>query len=230
MKQKLKFIIISLLSVVFLVSAVMICSEIIMSQKEKDAFIALAEIVEMPKIIKDPLTDGNADPPKQNGEPKQEKNLTALFEQNSDFAGWLFIPDTDINYPVMHTVNEPEKYLHKDFYGDYSKSGVPFIDYRCNLTDSNIIIYGHNMKNGTMFGSLKEYKSNTYKKSHEIIYFQTSAEVHEFRVTDVLTTDIYSEKYNDLSSDGTRKLMLSTCYGDSQTQRLIIVAEEVKAD
>ncbi len=54
------------------------------------------------------------------------------------------------NYPVMHTPRNPQKYLRMNFYGEYSQSGVPFLDYRCSLDSGNLLICGHNMKNGRL--------------------------------------------------------------------------------
>ena len=69
-----------------------------------------------------------------------------LFAQNSDCIGWLCIPDTQLSYPVMHTPDNPQKYLRRSFYGEYSQSGVPFLDWRCGLQSDHLIVYGHNMK------------------------------------------------------------------------------------
>lgn len=82
------------------------------------------------------------------------RNLTPLFEQNADCLGWICIPDTSVNYPVMHTPQEPEKYLRRNFESEYSVSGVPFLEGTSLLNDTNLIIYGHNMKNGTMFSDV----------------------------------------------------------------------------
>lgn len=78
----------------------------------------------------------------------------SIFEQNNDFFGWLQIEGTAVDYPVMHTPEDPEYYLRKNFDGDYSVSGVPFITSECYEGCGNYIIYGHNMKNGSMFNSM----------------------------------------------------------------------------
>ena len=85
------------------------------------------------------------------------RNLQLLFEQNSDCIGWVYIPNTTLDYPVMHTPNDPQKYLRRSFEGKYSFSGVPFLDARCSTESDNLIIYGHNLKNDTMFSSLGGY-------------------------------------------------------------------------
>lgn len=78
-------------------------------------------------------------------------DFDALNQLNSDCIGWVRIPDTGIDYPVMHTPDEPEKYLNKNYDGYFSYSGVPFLDARCTTYNTNMIIYGHNMSTGTMF-------------------------------------------------------------------------------
>ncbi|RGY78805.1 class B sortase [Parabacteroides distasonis] len=101
---------------------------------------------------------------------------------------------TAIDYPVMHTPNDPKKYLYKNFNGQYSTSGTPFLDARCtinssncilyghnmrngqlfaSLNSSNCILYGHNMRNGQLFASLKQYVDKSYYKKHPEVEFQT---------------------------------------------------------
>ncbi len=66
----------------------------------------------------------------------------------------------------MHTPNDPEKYLNRNFYGDYSVSGVPFLDAGCTLYGTNMIIYGHDMSGGTMFAPLLNYMTKSYAQNH----------------------------------------------------------------
>ena len=75
-----------------------------------------------------------------------------VYEQNSDFVGWITIDGTSINYPVMQTKDEPDFYINHGFDKSYSDYGVPYVQENCELGNSdNLVIYGHNMKNGTMF-------------------------------------------------------------------------------
>ena len=87
----------------------------------------------------------------------------AVQEQNSDFVGWLSIPGTNIDYPVMQTVNEPNFYLKRGFDKQYSDYGVPYVQENCDLALSdNCVIYGHHMNNGTMFADLCKYESEDF--------------------------------------------------------------------
>ena len=98
-------------------------------------------------------------------EEKPKRNYGLLKEKNPDFAGWLRIPDTKIDYPVMHTPDDMQYYIRRDFYGESSVSGTPFIGDFCSTDSGSMIIYAHNMKNGTLFGELDEYESEDYRKS-----------------------------------------------------------------
>lgn len=135
-----------LLSAAAVLSGVKIYSELKEQQKEKEDFAAVAEIAELPmteapaESVTDAETEPSAGPTEQ---PAAERNIQALIAENADCVGWLSIDGTNISYPVMHTPSEPQKYLRRNFYGKYSQSGVPFLDGRCDLQSTNLIIYGH---------------------------------------------------------------------------------------
>lgn len=101
-------------------------------------------------------------------------DFTSLLEQNSDIVGWLYCPDTPINYPVVQG-KDNSQYLRADLNGKYLVSGTIFADYRNGAIgeDANYIVYGHNMKNGTMFGSLVKYKEQSYYDEHPVLYYLT---------------------------------------------------------
>ena len=89
-------------------------------------------------------------------------------------VGWIRIDGTAINYPVMQSKEDPEFYLHHAVSGEYSYPGVPFLDARCEVGVSNhLVIYGHNMKNGTMFHNLRNYSSYSWWQSHRKICLNT---------------------------------------------------------
>ena len=114
-----------------------------------------------------------------------------LYQQNSDMIGWIKIEDTKINYPVMQTeINNPNFYINKDFNKKASVSGTPFIDSRCTLESENIIIYSHNMKNGTMFGGLTKYKEKEYYRNHRIIIFDTLYEERKYEIIAVVLSKV----------------------------------------
>ena len=82
------------------------------------------------------------------------------------------------------------------------------------------------MKNETMFSELKKYNNKNFRNSHEIICLQTANGLHKFRVTEVISTNVYDDRYNEIALTGTRKLLLSTCYGRKKTDRLLVIATE----
>ena len=99
----------------------------------------------------------------ENAEGKQEElpdilpEYQAIYQENPEFAGWLTIPDSIVDYPVMKPKNDTDYYLDHTFSGEEDKNGTLFIDSRNDIVhrSTNIIIYGHNMKSSAMFGSLK---------------------------------------------------------------------------
>ena len=101
----------------------------------------------------------------------------ALARKNPDMAGWVYIEGTTVDYPVMHTPDDPEKYLHRDFEGRYAFAGLPFLDADCDPdADSvNLILYAHNMRSGQMFAQLTNYLDPAFRQAHPLISFDTLA-------------------------------------------------------
>ena len=218
-----------LLSAAAVLSGVKIHSELKERQKEKKDFAAVAEIAELPmteapaESVTDTETETSAEPTEQ---PAAERNIQALIAENSDCIGWLSIDGTSISYPVMYTPSEPQKYLRRSFYGQYSQSGVPFLDGRCSTVGGNLIIYGHNMKNGTMFSDLKRYVDRDFLNAHRTVKFETADGVQTFIVTEALKTNTSDAWYDRIDAEDGRHLILSTCYGSGKDGRLLIIAEE----
>ena len=219
-----------LLSAVAVLSGVEIYSELKERQKENEDFSAVAEIAELPmteapaEFVTDAETEPSAEPTEQ---PAAERNIQALIAENADCIGWLSIDGTNISYPVMYTPSNPQKYLRRNFYGKYSQSGVPFLDGRCDLQSTNLIIYGHNMRNGTMFSDLKKYVDKDFQIAHRTVKFETMDGIRYFTVTNVLKTNTSDAWYNRIAAeDGRRCLVLSTCYGSGKDGRLLIIAAE----
>lgn len=101
-------------------------------------------------------------------------DFDALLARNPDVVGWLYCPGTAINYPVVKG-KDNEQYLYTDLDGNYLVSGTLFADYRNDPlgVDDNYIIYGHNMKNGSMFHSLVKYAKQSYYDEHPTIFYLT---------------------------------------------------------
>ena len=218
-----------LLSAAAVLAGVNIYSELKERQKEKEDFAAVAEIAELPmteapaESVTDAETEPSAEPTEQSA---TEHNIPALIAVNGDCIGWLSIDGTNISYPVMYTPSEPQKYLRRNFYGKYSQSGVPFLDGRCGLQSTNLIIYGHNMRNGTMFADLKKYVDRDFLNAHRTVKFETADGVQTFIVTEALKTNTSDGWYDRIAAEDGRQLILSTCYGSGKDGRLLIIAEE----
>lgn len=210
-----------------MLSGVNIYSQLKEQQKEKEDFKAVAEIAELP-MTEAPAEQTESEQAEPTEEPAAERNIPALIAANTDCIGWLSIDGTNISYPVMHTPNDPQKYLRRSFYGQYSQSGVPFLDGRCDLQSTNLIIYGHNMKNGTMFADLKKYLNTDFLNTHRTVRLETADGVFLFTVSEVRRTNISDAWYDRITAEDGRHLILSTCYGSGKDGRLLIIAAETK--
>ena len=104
-------------------------------------------------------------------------DFEALKQINSDIVGWIYLENTPINYPVVQS-NDNDYYLRRLVDGTYNRAGTLFMDYRNdkNMNDWNTIIYGHNMKNNTMFGPIIGYKNQSYYDEHKKIYYFTESQ------------------------------------------------------
>lgn len=218
-----------LLSAAAVLSGAKIYSELKERQKEKKDFASVAEIAKLPiteapaESVTDTETETSAEPTEQS---VAEHNIQALISENANCIGWLSIDGTSISYPVMYTPSEPQKYLRRSFYGQYSQSGVPFLDSRCSMNGGNLIIYGHNMRNGTMFSDLKKYVNREFLNAHRTVKFETADGVQTFTVTEVLKTNTADPWYDHTTCEDGRHLILSTCYGSGKDGRLLIIAAE----
>lgn len=224
-KQRLKKI--SLTILCFLLSALILCSGYMVWKDLHAKQTDISNFEQLREIVEDETKETSENSKEEVKEQTEKKrNIQPILLQNIDCIGWIFIPNTNINYPVMHTPNEPQKYLRLNFDKRYSSSGVPFLDYRCS-EDTNLIIYGHNMKNGTMFSDLKKYLDSSFLNANKIIEFETTDGVSYFEIVEVVKCTSTSEIYNNITVTETRELMLSTCYGSSKKGRLVIRAKEI---
>lgn len=103
------------------------------------------------------------------------RDVQKLHKENPDFVGWLTVPGTKIDYPVMQTSKKnPEYYLRRDFKGNYSIPGTPFVSAYTNMNkDFDWLIYGHNIPTGTMFHTLLRYDNKSFYEKHKTFTFDT---------------------------------------------------------
>ena len=119
--------------------------------------------------------------------------LQEQYEKNPDLAGWLTIPGTRIDYPVMYSPDEPERYLHANFEVSYSFAGLPFLDAACDPESGNRIIYAHNMLDGSMFRTLLKYQQKDFWQRNPVISFSTLYEEQEYEVVAAFYDKVYKK-------------------------------------
>lgn len=110
-------------------------------------------------------------------------DLLTLQEQNEDVAAWIRFDEMDLSYPVMYS-GDNEKYLHRDLSGEDSNAGSLFIDAKNtpDFTDGSTIIYGHNMKNLSMFGRLKKYKKDGFYDKNQYFTVYTDDKAYRYHI------------------------------------------------
>ena len=118
-----------------------------------------------------------------------------IHQKNQKLIGWVKIDNTIIDYPVMQTVNN-EYYLDHNFNQEEDRNGCIFMDYQCDVIKGcdNIILYGHHMKSGKMFGTLNKYSKQSYYEEHPTIQFDTIYEKGTYQVMYVFRSKVYSEE------------------------------------
>ena len=180
-----------------------------------------------------------------------------LHGYNADFVGWIRVPGTEINYPVMQSPDEPNFYLRRNFEKAYSNLGTPYLQENCDIrTCDNLIIYGHHMLDGGMFSDLELYKQKAFWENHKYVRFDTLDELGLYEVMAVVITTAYQadsfQYYNYVENNeltfntyvneckqralydtgmdaeyGDKLVTLSTCEYSSDNGRLIVVAKKI---
>jgi len=271
--KKLLPVFIVIFALAFVFAGVMLVRELTQREKEISEFQELAELVAVPRLTTpERETPDGEEATSPAGQPQTEqkpqtsekpqsgsktqpvvRNLQPLFERNSDCVGWVYIADTKINYPVMHTPREPERYLKKNFDGKRSAAGVPFLEGLCTLRSDNLIIYGHNMKNGTMFAGITKYKNESYWQTHPTIEFETADGVRQYQIFAAVRLKMDDGWYDFRIAKteeehlrqvtrikemalydtgitpayGQQMITLSTCHGAKDEDRMILIAVEI---
>ena len=191
MKSKYLMIGAAFFSALFLFSGVMLWRQYADEKQSAEAFDKIAALVE--------AETPSADEPQESEPPQPEQTAfekyAVVYEQNSDFVGWISIERTNIDYPVMQTIDNPNYYLKHNFEKEYSDYGVPYVQENCALGISdNCVLYGHHMKNGAMFSDLCKYASEDFYREHKTIRFDTLSGFGEYEIIAVFKTAAYSEQ------------------------------------
>ncbi len=135
-----------------------------------------------------------------------ELDLEILRQTNEDVLGWIYIPDTPIDYPLMRA-RDNQEYLNRAWDGTDNRFGSIFMECRNShdFSDFNTLIYGHNMRTEHMFGSLREYESQEYSDAHPLIYIVTDEQVARYEVFAAYEAPVVSDTYRLIFEDDARK-------------------------
>lgn len=165
----------------------------------------------------------HADMTEPNGKPLSTDSVidfAALAQTNPDIVGWLFVPDTRINYPIVKREDDNEYYLSHLFDGTANKTGSIFLDARSEIGDAHCLIHGHNMVNGGMFRDLMLFKNRQFFQEHPYCLILTPEQnyVVEFFAGSVVRIDspVWQLQFSD-SSD--RQQWLSHCWNAASVNR-----------
>lgn len=184
-----------------------------------------------------------------------ERNAIRLKEANPDYIAWITVPGTDIYYPVVQRDNS--YYLSHDFMQKVNSHGAIFMDESCKPDDGIILLHGHHMKDGTMFGGLKKFKRKTFRQEQDTIYLDWGEGDEPYRVFAVAMIDLTEEEYfhynefpeteeereaylkelkhNSLWFDSSGEMsgqivLMSTCEYGTKQQRLVVGAVSTQSD
>lgn len=263
MKRNMMIVLAAVFAAIFLFSGMMLWQDYRDQEASAEVFDNVANlIVEETQPTTESYAEDAETQPAEPTEPAAEmtayEKYAAVYAQNNDFVGWLCIEGTNINYPVMQTPEDPNYYLKRAFDHSYSDYGVPYVQENCALGISdNIVIYGHNMSNGSMFADLCRYEKKSFWQEHPIIHFDTLSGYGEYEIVTVFKTVAYSQegfKYyhfvdaeNEADFDaflaqcrelelydtgvdaeyGDQLITLSTCEYSRKNGRMVIVAKKI---
>ena len=189
MKRKLMIAGAAFCAALFLFSGIMLFREYHDQKQSAEAFEQVAALVVEDSAPEEPENAEAAEP-----EMTAFEKYAEVFAQNDDLIGWISIPGTRIDYPVMQTKDDPDFYLKHAFDKSYSNYGVPYAAENCDADISdNMVLYGHHMNNGSMFSDLCKYADEDFYREHKTIYFDTLGGYGEYEVIAAFKTVAYSE-------------------------------------
>ena len=151
---------------------------------------------DLPETVADNMEETESAP---SPEPELIENpYAAYFLQNEDMAAWLQIDGMNIDYPVMWTPRDEEYYLYRGFDGSSDNNGCLILDTDSSLDPltTNLIIHGHNMQSGKMFGTLLDYKDSEFAKEHSTILFYTENGIRTYEILAVFYSQVYKKTDN----------------------------------
>ncbi len=169
-------------SIVFLVSSAILINELVLKSVKQD---------QVTQKIQGVYDSGIQE------KESMEDTFKKLQEINPDIKGWIYIPNTTVNYPVLEPQkNDPSFYLYRDYEKNYTKYGSIFVDAKCGIKEDtkNTIIHGHHMRDGKMFADILKYGDIEFYKTSPVITFNTIYGPSEWKVISVFKTNINSSQ------------------------------------
>lgn len=157
-----------------------------------------------------------------------EVDFDALQKENEDVKAWIYSADTVINYPVVQG-EDNQYYLYRMINGEWNGKGSIFIDYRCEnpFEDFNTVLYGHRMKDGSMFHSLIEYRDREYFEKHKKMMLITRDAKYELYIFGVVTIASDSDMYKfNFQSEGERQAYLDRIEENSEIDTGVSVSAD----
>lgn len=246
--SKLRRILFLIFFAVFVFSAAAVARYAANSYAQKRSYQHLVELAEQ-------SAENETAQPVQPQESTMLARYEALYRENDDLVGWIKIDGTNINYPVVQSKDAPNFYLKHDFEKNYTDYGCPYAQQNCDVQapSDNVVLYGHNMKDGTMFCDLTNYKSESFWAQHRTIQFDTLTQKNEYTViaafkgeaaelfaynafVDAATPeefDAYVAAVKELAlydtgisaTYGDKLITLSTCEYSFENGRMVVVAK-----
>ncbi len=195
-REKRRRLILALCSVVALGCLGYVAVYFYFNQRTADNYQVLSDLKDRPAAPSAPAAANGPYAPEGGQEPPEVLDeFKNLLNVNKKLIGWVKIDDTNIDYPVMQTADN-EYYLDHNLNQEYDKNGSIFLDKDCDIVDpsTNLILYGHHMKSGKMFGGLDQYEDRSYWEEHPYIQFDTLYEKGTWQVMYVFRSRVYSQE------------------------------------
>ena len=194
------FVIIIFLSIIYITNFIAVRQEAIEESGLLNDIKISSNIDEEKEITKnDIVSENNKENVKVNKSTERMKKVKILQEQNNDIIGWIEIEDTNINYPVLQGSNN-EFYLTHNYKKEKTEKGSIFLDaeYDWNIPSCNLLIYGHNIRNGQMFQDLLKYEDKDFYYNHPNIRFTTKNEDTIYEIISVFKSKVYYKYEKDV--------------------------------
>lgn len=195
----LYWLLVTALVAIFLISGSIVARYVIDSVQQKSEYDTLASAVEQARAdalreTKPEAAPAVSDPassvPPAPTEPVILPEYASTYEDHPDLVGWMVIDGTPINYPVVQRPDQVDYYLKRNFEGEPSEHGCLYVRESCDVfaPSDNVTIYGHHMKDGSMFAGLDNFRKQSFWEDYRTIRFDTLYERHTYTVFAVFTT------------------------------------------